>query len=652
MNRKINIGIVAHVDAGKTTVTEQLLYHSGAIKAVGRVDKGNTQTDSMEQEQKRGISIKAATTSITWRDMKINIIDTPGHVDFISEVERSLSILDGAILVISAKEGIQTQTKILFDTLRNLKIPTIIFINKIDRLGNDCTMLYKSLKTILSNKVVGIQGVYNEGTKEVQLLELFHDSVIEDVINTLGGFDEEIVSLFLKNGQLSKGLLEEKLVYHAKRAEAFPVLYGSALLNIGIEALLDAITVYLPSNNHEGVAEALSGVVFKIEGGIGTNKKIYIRLFKGKISLRDIVEIPEKNIRGKITKILAIKNGRQLEVKSISSGDIAIIYGIKNLQIGDVLGVASEDIRKVSLAKPFLQTRVTPLLEGEKLRLFKVLSLLAEEDPLLQLETDPLQKDICINLFGEIQMEVIKEVLKSSYQLEVKFSEATTIYKETAIASGRAIINMFTRMNPFAATIGIKIQPTERGRGFNYISEVPTGTLPKSFQNGIEDGIMTAKKEGLLGWEVTDVLVTLIHGAFNSVDSTPADFRNLAPMVFMEALNQCRTELLEPVYSYELRIPKDTAGRTIADLQKMRATLEDQIIIGDDFIIRGLVPIITSKNYKLALASYTSGKGMFLTKFHGYQTDYLKIGKPRIKTMADPLNKKEYLLYSLNAIRK
>ena len=419
--KKINIGIVAHVDAGKTTVTENLLYYSGVIKEVGRVDSGNTKTDSMDLERKRGISIKSSPISFNWKNVKINIIDTPGHVDFISEVERSLSVLDGAILIVSAREGIQSQTRILFDTLKALKIPTIIFVNKIDRVGACYKKLLKELKINLSDKIVGLQNVYEVGSKKAYLGELFEESVIEEeIINVLSKLDYELLEAYVEGRQISKMEIDKKVSYYAKKGMVYPVLCGSGLLGLGIENLLEAISKFLPyseGNNKNN----LSGVVFKIQRENLNEKKVYVRLYEGEIAVRDTIEIQNKAIVEKVNKIKVLEDGNLIEKSNISAGDIGVLYGVKNLQIGDVIGVPCNKIKSISIARPTLKTKVWPINKSNNSRLFEALTILAEEDPLLELEKDEFEDEIYINLFGEIQMEILKYVLEDSYGIEVEF---------------------------------------------------------------------------------------------------------------------------------------------------------------------------------------------------------------------------------------
>lgn len=647
---KINIGIVAHVDAGKTTVTENLLYFSGAIKKPGRVDTGSTQTDNMDLERKRGITIKTSAISFNYKNSKINILDTPGHTDFVSEVERSLSILDGAILVISAVEGIQSYTKILFDTLKELNIPTIIFINKIDRIGSDTKRLTDQIKKTLSKNIIVLQNVFSEGSREASLGELYSEDVMEDIITCLCDYDDDVLRAYLNEEAIEKNLIENKVMQLAKQGKVYPVLFGSALNGIGIQNLLGGITKYLPCFQ-DNENDTLSAVVFKIDNSEPEDKKVYVRLFSGNLNVRDtILTGSSKNVE-KIKKISALENCRQLDAGSISAGDIGIIHGIKNLKIGDSIGITSEKVKNISIAQPTLKTKVSAADPDDNNKLYEILKLLAEEDPLLELEVGELINDIYLNLFGEIQMEILKSIIKEKYGLEINFSDASTIYKETPEGTGTSAAYFNEPMNPFRAAVGIRVEPLTSGSGLQYTSEVSTGFLPKTFQNAIEEAVHSTCRQGLLGWEVTDIKITLYYGVFDSVTSTPADFRNLTPMVLMDALNEAKTDLLEPLYKFSIKVPQNAAGRILSDLEKLRAEIKSINNSDGDFIVEGLLPVNTSKKYKLELDSFTEGKGVFITKFYGYQKIPISLGHIREKTRVDPLNKKLYIAHKLNVIK-
>lgn len=651
--KTINIGILAHVDAGKTTVTEHLLYKAGAIRQVGRVDTGDTQTDSMELERKRGISIKASTVSFDWGDIKINIIDTPGHVDFISEVERSLRVLDGAILVVSAKEGVQSQTKTLFEILQDLKIPTIIFVNKLDRIGVDYSALLRSLSEELTDKILPVQAIALAGTKDVTVTALV-DEVTDQIIDTLSDMDDEILDAYVSDGYISREFLDIKIKKYCGECKLIPVVNGSALLGLGVDHLLEAIVRFLPFNETKENVEnnPISGVVFKISRDNSNSKATYVRLYEGTIKVRDELFNSKTNLSEKVTKISVLKNGQNRSTQYFTAGDIGIIHGPQSFKIGDRIGMVSPKARNFSIPKPVLKTKVSTLDPKSKNKLYELLSFMSEEDPFLDLEIGEIEREIYINLFGNIQMEILSSLLKESYDLDVTFSEPTTIYKEAPKGVGEAISNMYqSRLNPFAATVAIRVEPLPRGSGFVYESQVSTGSLLKTFQNAVEEAVYTTKRQGLLGWELTDAKVTFTYGDYDSVNSTPADFRNLTPMVFMEALDNAKTLVLEPYNQFELKVPEYVGGKTLSDIQQMRGSLTNPYVKGKNFVVSGVVPVDTSKSYPLQLASFTEGKGVFTTKFYGYKEYTCEEIKVREKTFIDPLNKKLYLMHKMNTLR-
>lgn len=648
---KINIGIVAHVDAGKTTVTENLLYLGGVIKEIGRVDNGNTVADSMELERKRGITIKSSVISFNWKSVKINILDTPGHADFVAEVERSLSVLDGAVLVVSAVEGIQAYTLMLFRVLKKLKLPTVIFINKLDRSGANYKRVIGEMKKVLSPNIIEIQNAYREGTHELEVEKPYSHDSMEEIIENLCDIDDKFLEAYINDEKIERGYVKQRIQFKARQGKLYPVLIGAALKGVGMQDLMNAVVKYLPysKGNEESM---LSGVVFKIDNSKINNKKTYVRLFNGKINVRDKFSILGKENDEKVKRIDVLLNGKNLESETLTAGDIGILYGLKGAKIGDTIGLRNKKIKDITLAQPVLKAKIIPLDEHENIKLYEAILMIAEEDPLLRYEASEDQKDIYLNFFGEVQMEVVKAILESKYNIKVKFEKVLTIYKETPEKVGTAIAHIYEAENPFYAGIGIKVEPLKRGEGIKYVSEVTTGYLPKTFQNGIEDGVYDTLRQGLYGWELTDIKITLIHGVFDSVMSTPAEFRNLAPMVLMDAINNAKTKLLEPLYEFELKVNKDVCGRAISDLTRLRAKFDNPIQLNEDILIQGLIPVNTSRGYNLQVTSYTEGKGMFVTKFYGFDEIPFKLGKTREKHNIDPLNKKMYIMYKRNVLKR
>ncbi len=629
----MNIGIFAHVDAGKTTITENLLYQAGVINEIGRVDSGNTVTDKMELEKKRGITIQSTPISFEHNNVKINLIDTPGHVEFIAEVERAMGVLDGAVLVISAKEGVQSHTTLLFESLNKLKIPVIIFVNKIDRSGINIKELYKTIQNELTSKVIGLHDpVLDNGNIEIG--ELFESSSILEELSLL---DDDIMEKYLNDIIIGKEDIIENLQTMVAQNAVYPICYGSALNSIGTVPLLDAIVKLLPKL-HAQPSGSLEGVVFKILRNSQKKREVYVRLYSGVIRSREMLGDE------KVTFIKRMENGKLEFAKEAYGNDIVVLMGLDNLKVGDTIG-SPKQYKSISLGTPTLRTRIS---SENKRELAQILDALAESDPFLEYEIEAHSKDLYLNLFGEIQMEIIQALIKNNYGVEVSFSEPVVIFKEMPNGFGEYALYIYTDAHPFAATVGIRIEPNANGIVIN--SEVPTGHLPQTFQNGIVDGIHIALREGLKGWEVTNARITITEGEFNSVDSTPSAYRNLTPMVLMEALNIAKSKLLWPVNQFKVKIAREHYGKIMSDLLSMKASDVETIEENDKILIKGVIPVETSYDYEKRFVSITSGLGIFSQSFYKYVETPVGINKERAKNYVDPLNRGKYLLSKLNAM--
>ncbi|KWW51894.1 tetracycline resistance protein, partial [Bacillus cereus] len=417
----INIGIVAHVDAGKTSLTERILYETNVIKEVGRVDSGGTQTDSMELERQRGITIKASVVSFFIDDVKVNVIDTPGHADFIAEVERSFRVLDGAILVISAVEGVQAQTKILMRTLQKLNIPTILFVNKIDRSGANTEKVVKQIKTILSNETFPFYSVQNEGTKEARIIEY---KSYDDCIERLAPYNESLLESYVNNEIVTDTLLREELEKQIQQANLYPIFFGSALTGIGVTELLEDIPALLPANNLSQ-DEELSGIVFKIEREPSGEKIAYVRVFSGTLQVRKYVHIQRDQSlshKEKIKKMCIFHNGNAVQTSTVPSGDFCKVWGLNNIKIGDIIGERTDYIKDIHFAEPQMEAAINAVPKERIHDLYAALMELCEEDPLIQVWKDDIHNELYIRLFGEVQKEVIETTLYEKYNLQVTFS--------------------------------------------------------------------------------------------------------------------------------------------------------------------------------------------------------------------------------------
>lgn len=636
---KLNIGIIAHVDAGKTTLTENILYLGGVVSKVGRVDKGDTQTDSMDIERRRGISVKAAATSFIKDNIKFNIIDTPGHVDFVAEVERSLQVLDGVVLVISAKEGLQSQTRILMDTIIAQGIPAAIFINKIDRMGADAQRVAEDASAYMGGCFVFTQKIGENG----EILPLSHEEMVEggDALYLL---EDKLLESFINAEEITPERFYSGLTRHTKQGNLYPVFFGSALYGIGVQQLHDQLPLFLPFSPSDSDA-ALSGVVFKISN-VGAERLVYIRLFQGSLHLRKMVEHGGKE--EKITRLAGLADGKVVSCGVIEAGDIGILYS-KDMKVGDVLGEPWRGIRHVQLARPTLNVEVLAANPQQSRQLYEALTNLADEDPLLDLSMGRKLK-LIVKMFGEVQKEILQEQLIERFGINAHFSKASTIYMEAPTVPAFAIAPFFNG-TPFRAGIGLRIKPLPRGSGLQYISEVSLGDLSKAFQNAVEEAVFETCKRGVYGWEITDAQVIFDFSEYDSVTSTPSDFRNLIPIVLMKASARAEMVLLEPFLLFELRIPSQSISRALGDLQKMDAIISQTTTLpDDDFIqITGKIPADNCRDYGARIGGYAEGRGVWITKFHSYDDtsfDSAKVNEDEINLAT---NMSLYILHKSGA---
>ncbi|MGL1892602.1 MAG: TetM/TetW/TetO/TetS family tetracycline resistance ribosomal protection protein [Spirochaetaceae bacterium] len=634
VNQKVlNIGIFAHVDAGKTTITEHLLYTMGVINKTGRVDHGDTITDSMSQEKKRGITIQAQPVSFPINDIKVNLIDTPGHTDFVAEVERSMTVLDGAILVLSAKEGVQAHTYLLFHSLKKLGIPFIIFINKIDRLGSDTTAVISEVKKSLSKNVISLQEVFSEGSKDAEVSKLFCNDK-KKAIDIIADHDIKILDDYVNDRKIPIQSLTKSIVKFSKKGIVYPLLFGSALSGKGIEELVEAIELFLPATLMSDSGE-VGFKVFKITRTKKGIKKFYIKLECGKLSIRDIVE------ESKISKIEILQGGKEISCDYLLKGDIGIIYGV-DLKIGDVIGNV-HNMKHISLGTPTLKAGIKAINPDQKSALVQGVNKIAEGDPFLEYELHEGHEEIYLNFFGEVQIDIVKDILLESYDVEVEILEQMVIYKETPVGSGEAVMEMLHDGNPYWVTLGLRVEKAEQGSGLKINREVRTSNLPTPMWHGIDDGIKSAVRQGLKGWQVTDLIVTVTKVEYKP-PTTPSDFRDVAPMLVLEALNKGGTTLLWPVLDFELKVPELFYGKAVSDLLKMKAEFSDPVTISEVVSIQGVIPVETSRDYTIELADYTSGKGIMVSWFSCYTAAVENIKRESKKIFPDPLNKALYIM--------
>ena len=675
--RTLNLGILAHVDAGKTSLTERLLHSAGVIAEIGSVDAGSTQTDSLALERQRGITIKSAVVSFVVGDVTVNLIDTPGHPDFIAEVERVLGVLDGTVLVISAVEGVQAQTRVLMRALRRLRIPTLIFVNKTDRAGAHTGQVLAAIAERLTPAIAAMGSVAGLGTADCE----FRPYGAADAAFTarlaelLAEHDEALLADYVRDETgLSYRRLSRALAAQARRGLVHPVFFGSAITGAGVGDLTAALTRFLPAARGDATGP-LSGTVFKVERGPAGEKIAYVRMFSGALRVRDRLPPggdrlppggdrrdtggrlpPGREGERKITAISVFERGPAARREQVCAGQIGKLWGLRDVQIGDTLGVPPAGRPRHRFAPPTLETVVTPRRPADAGALHAALTQLAEQDPLIGLRRDDARGELLLSLYGEVQKEVIQATLASEYGCEAGFSASTTICVERPTGTGVAFEIIDTPPNPFLATVGLRIGPAPADSGVRFRLEVELGSMPFAFFKAVEETVTAALRQGLHGWQVTDCVVTMTHSGYwprqshahahfdKSMSSTAGDFRNLTPLVLMDALKQAGTQVLEPVHRFHLEIPADTYGPVLPVLARLRAVPGAPAMRGPLCLLDGDIPAAQVRELEEQLPGLTRGEGVLEAAFGHYQPVRDAVPSRR-RTDHYPLSREEYLLH-------
>jgi len=656
--RTLNLGILAHVDAGKTTLTERLLYAAGVIDELGSVDAGSTQTDTLALERQRGITIKSAVVSFGIGDVTVNLVDTPGHPDFIAEVERILGVLDGAVLVVSAVEGVQSQTRVLFRALRRLRIPTLIFINKIDRAGAAGSRVLRAVADRLTPALIAMGTPRAEGTRgaDCAAFGATDRAFVSRLAELVAEHDDTVLSAYLANeAAISYDRLMSALAAQTRRAVVHPVFFGSAITGAGIGQLTDALTELLPADDRKAKAEGPpSAAVFKVGRGPAGERIAYARMFSGTLRPRDRVQIGTRQ-EAKVTAISVFEHGGANQSQQVVAGQIGILQGLADVRVGDVLGGPHSQLAQRQFAPPSLEAVVVPARPGDNGALYAALTQLAEQDPLINLRQDDVRSELLVSLYGEVQKEVIGATLASDFGLAVAFRESTTICIERPAGTGAAVESIGRAPNPFLAGIGLRVDPAPAGSGADFRLEIEPGALPFSFVKAVQETVDETLRQGIYGWQVNDITITLTHSGYyprqshahahfdKSMSSTAGDFRNLTPLVLMAALSQAGTVVCEPIHRFGLEIPADTLGPVLQALARARAVPLDQATRGSLCVVTGDVPVDSVRQIQQMLPSLTRGEGVLESAFDRHEQVRGEI-PVRERSDNNPLNRKEYLL--------
>ncbi len=655
--RTLSLGILAHVDAGKTSLTERLLYAAGVIAEIGSVDDGSTQTDTLALERQRGITIKSAVVSFVIGDITVNLIDTPGHPDFIAEVERVLSVLDGAVLVISAVEGVQAQTRVLMRTLQRLHIPTLIFVNKIDRGGAQYEYVLGSISEKLTPSIISMGMARDLGTRSADFTPYSAADVAftARLAELLAYHDDALLAAYVGDETtVSYGQLRGELAKQTKQALVHPVFFGSAITGVGVHSLIAGIGELLPAA--EGDADGpVAGTVFKVERGPAGEKIAYVRMFSGTLRTRDRVEYGWDN-EGKVTAISVFDRGSAVQSASIAAGQIAKLWGLGDIRIGDSIGISRTTTMQHYFAPPTLETVVVPCRPADKAALHIALAQLTEQDPLINLRQDDIRQEIYVSLYGEVQKEVIQAMLANDFHIAVTFRETSTICIERPIGTGSAVERMGKAGNPFLATLGLRIEPAPIDTGVELRLEVEVGSIPlfvykavEDFQKAIEETVQKTLHQGLYGWQVTDCTVTVTQSGYTSPGSTARDFRLLTPLVLMSALKQAGTRVCEPIHRFHLQIPADTFGATVPALARLGAVPQTLAVRGSSYLLEGEILAARVHELQQQLPELTRGEGVLECAFDCYRP-VRGTFPTRPRTDHNPLNRKEYLLHVVRRV--
>ena len=667
LDRVRNIGIAAHIDAGKTTTTERILFYSGVVHKLGEVHDGAAATDWMAQEKERGITITAAAISTSWRDHRINIIDTPGHVDFTIEVERSMRVLDGVIAVFCAVGGVQPQSETVWRQADRYQVPRMVFVNKMDRTGADFLNVHGQIKSRLRANAFPIQlpiGAEGDLSGIVDLVRnkayLYKDDLGKNIVEApvpdsmadrvetwrsvmmeaVAESSEELLEAFLDNGELSEEQLirgiREGVLHHG----LVPMLCGSAFKNKGVQLLLDAVVDYLPAPVDvppiQGVldsgeatvrasddGEPFSSLAFKVMAD-PYGKLTFVRIYSGILSKGSYVLNSTKDKKERISRLVVLKADEREEVDELRAGDLGAVVGLKDTTTGDTLCAQEKPIvlETLFVPEPVISVAVEPKTKGDMEKLSKALQSLSEEDPTFRVSTDPETNQTVIAGMGELHLEILVDRMLREFKVEATVGAPQVAYRETIRASARGE-GKFVRQSGGKGQYGhviIEMEPGEPNSGFSFESKIVGGVVPKEYISPAQKGMAETCASGVLaGYPMIDVKCKLVDGSFHDVDSSEMAFQIAGSMAFKDAVNKCSPALLEPMMKVDVEIPDDFLGPVIGDLSSRRGMVEGQTIEDGIGKVTAKVPLSEMFGYATELRSMTQGRGLFSMEFSNYE---------------------------------
>lgn len=690
LERMRNIGIAAHIDAGKTTTTERILYYTGRSHKIGEVHEGTATMDWMEQEQERGITITSAATTASWRDMQINIIDTPGHVDFTAEVERSLRVLDGAVAVFDAVAGVQPQSETVWRQADKYSVPRICFINKMDRVGAD---FYHSVDTIVDRlraRPVPIQipvGAEDQFKGVVDLVGMkaviWHDETLgakfdivdipaellekaksyrEQMIEAVSEFDDKLFEKYVEGAALTVDEIKAGIRKATIALKIFPVICGSAFKNKGVQTMLDAVVDYLPSPldipDVEGTSiddksirmtrkasddEPFSALVFKIMTDPFSGQLAFFRVYSGKMSAGESIYNVAKRRKERVGRLLRMHANKREDIQEILAGDICAAVGLKTVSTGDTICDENHPIalESIDFPTPVIQLAVEPKTKADQEKMGMAIQKLAQEDPTFRVNTDPETGQTILSGMGELHLEIIVDRMMREFGVEANVGKPQVAYRETIRSTAE---DDYTHKKQSGgrgqyARTSLRVEPNP-GLGFEFVNDIRGGVIPKEFIPAVEKGVVETLEGGILaGYPVEDVKVTVFDGAYHDVDSSEMAFKICSSICLKEAMRKAKPVLLEPVMSVEVVVPEEYMGPVNGDIISRRGQLEGTEIRGTTQIIKSKVPLSEMFGYATELRSRTQGRGSFTMHFSRYEEVPKNIGEEIITRVQGKVTK-------------
>ncbi|MDN5364872.1 MAG: elongation factor [Thermacetogenium sp.] len=663
-----NIGIMAHIDAGKTTTTERILFYTGRVYRIGEVDDGSATMDWMVQEQERGITIMSAATTCSWRDFIINIIDTPGHVDFTAEVERSLRVLDGAVAIFDAVAGVEPQSETVWRQADRYGIPRVAYLNKMDRIGADFFRSVKMIRERLRANAVPIQLPLGCESSFKGVIDLVRDRAIiyqdelgtdyvetsvpeellaekrfyrEHLLEALAEFDDQLMVNYLEGNEITEDQIKAAIRKGTLSCKLVPVLCGSSFHNKGVQPLIDAIVDYLPSpldvppvrgidpetgesiERKVGDGEPLTALAFKVQTDSYVGKLVFLRIYSGSLKNGDVVFNATKKKKERIGRLLKMHANHRQDVESAHTGEIIAAVGLKETVTGDTLCREDEPIilEAMSFPDPVISVAIEPKTKADQERIGTALHRLAEEDPTFRIHTDHETGQTLISGMGELHLEIIVDRLLREFHVEANVGKPQVAYKETIKGKARGE-GKYIRQTGGHGQYGhvvLEIEPLPAGKGFEFEDRTTGGIIPKEYYAAITSGIKEAMESGVLaGYPVVDVKAVLVGGSFHEVDSSDIAFKIAGAMAFRDAAEKAKTVLLEPVMRIEITVPVEYFGDVLGDFNSRRGKIESTELRGNQQVIRGLVPLAEMFGYATDLRSITQGRGNYVMQYDHY----------------------------------